>query len=200
MIVNELKTKIMIFGKYESQSFTFNRKLLDIVEEYKYLGVLLNRTNNLRGKIFKNMQEYITTKARKANFATTKKCSSLGYLTPKVAINLFDINVLPDLTYASEIWDDPKEQNHIEKIQLDYLKYILGVKSSALTIAIYGETGRFPIHLEMMCKIIQYWLQIHNLQNHSLTKKGYNTLKEIDNAGYHCWIMNVREILTQFNL
>ena len=61
------------------------------------------------------MQEYITTKARKANFATTKKCSSLGYLTPKVAINLFDINVLPVLTYASEIWGNAKEQNHIEK-------------------------------------------------------------------------------------
>ena len=49
MIVNELKTKIMIFGKSDSKHFTFNKKILEEVSEYKYLGVVFNRMKNSRG-------------------------------------------------------------------------------------------------------------------------------------------------------
>ena len=45
MIVNQIKTKIMVFGtgsKKESK-FYFNKELLDGVSEYKYLGVVITQ-------------------------------------------------------------------------------------------------------------------------------------------------------------
>jgi len=47
MIVNSLKSKVMIFGKNtENPVFMFNDKILDIVESYKYLGIILIVSNN----------------------------------------------------------------------------------------------------------------------------------------------------------
>ena len=43
MIVTELKTKFMTYGKHDvACSFSFNAKTLQKVEEYKYLGVIFN--------------------------------------------------------------------------------------------------------------------------------------------------------------
>ena len=54
LIVNEMKTKIMLYGKCDNTfNFIFNDKELQTVEEYKYLGVVLNSTKTVRGDIFK---------------------------------------------------------------------------------------------------------------------------------------------------
>ena len=50
----KLKTKIMIFGKLDEIRFYFNKEL-DMVEECKYLGVILNSTKTSNGNIFKNV-------------------------------------------------------------------------------------------------------------------------------------------------
>ena len=80
MIVNEPETKIVNFGKESSNnhSFMFNNKPLEIVNEYKYLGVLMNSVKTLKGDIFKQMKPFIADKARKPMFASIKKYSSLG--------------------------------------------------------------------------------------------------------------------------
>ena len=36
IIVNQLKTNIIVYGKHDQVAFTFNNKNLDIVQEYKY--------------------------------------------------------------------------------------------------------------------------------------------------------------------
>ena len=69
----------MIYGKPTDDNFKFNNKSLDIVLEYKYLGVIFNNTANLKANIFKNMIQYTATKSRKACFATTPKCASVGF-------------------------------------------------------------------------------------------------------------------------
>ena len=43
MVVNQTKTKVMVFGKgsKNTNNFTFNGEQLEIVKEYKYLGVII---------------------------------------------------------------------------------------------------------------------------------------------------------------
>ena len=56
MIVNELIIKVMIYGKHNKAClFIFNAKTLQMVEEYKYLGVILNSAKTSKGDIFKQM-------------------------------------------------------------------------------------------------------------------------------------------------
>ena len=66
-------SRLYIPLKDNSFEFKFNNKTLDIVQEYKYLGVVINSVKTLKGDIFKNMKIHIADKARKACFATLKK-------------------------------------------------------------------------------------------------------------------------------
>ena len=61
----------MIFGNDKKDHiFTFNEKNLEIVNNYKYLGVIINSVKNSRGNIFKDMWQYTADKGLKACFAT----------------------------------------------------------------------------------------------------------------------------------
>ena len=56
-------------------------------------------------------------------------------------MQLIDSYVSPILNYATEIWLKPKPIDKIEKVQLKYHKFILGVKQGTCSNAIYGKTG-----------------------------------------------------------
>jgi len=68
--------------KSGTENFKFNNKTLDIVEQYKYLGCIFNEIKISTGNVNGVMPEFLAEKAMKASFATMKKYSSLGRLTP----------------------------------------------------------------------------------------------------------------------
>ena len=185
MIVNETKTKIMVFGKCNKMAeFRFNDRNLEVVNMYKYLGCIFNPCETHRSSIFKHMTKYLSDKAMKATFACVKKCSSVGYLSPKVGLHLFDTNVAPILNYASEIWYEGSDHD-IEKIHLRFMKYLLGVKRSSCNLAAYGELGRFPIVLMQKVKLVKYWCRLELLKENSLLNMSYKLLKYSYNCGYN---------------
>lgn len=201
MIVNELKSKVMIFGNCKDiPNFIFNGKRLDIVDNYKYLGVVINSIKNMRGNLFKDMISYCCDKARKCTFSISKKFTRIGTPSTKTLLQLFESYTMPVLNYASEIWCHYKELPDIERVQLRFLKHTLGVKDSTCSLAIYGETGCFPIYIQHICKIIKYWCRIVKLDNSVLVKKAYNCLKELDTFGFKTWAHKVKSILINYDL
>ena len=55
MVVNTLKTKVIIMGKNHSSNFQFQLNNLDIeiCNSYRYLGVVFNSVSTIRGDILK---------------------------------------------------------------------------------------------------------------------------------------------------
>ena len=201
MIVNELKTKIMIFGKPNViPEFTFNNKILDIVQEYKYLGVVFNSVKTLKGDIFKNMKTHIADKARKACFAVLKKYSSVKRLPPMSACQLFDSHVSSVLNYAADIWGHCKEIPVIESVHYKFLKHNLGVKETTSNVATLVDFGRYPMYIIHTIKIVKYWNRLIDIEDHKLVKKAYNTLLNLHNSGFQCWPSKVESILNSNNL
>ena len=203
MIVNEMKTKIVIYGKSnpnQEHRFQFNYKDIDIVESYKYLGCIFNSCNSIRGNIFKEMVTYSADKAIRASFAVVKKYSSVGYLSPKIGIHLFDTCISPILNYSSEIWCTGKESTRIERVQLRFLKLLLGVKNSTCNLAIYGETGRFPLILYQKLKVVDYWLRLVRLNKNSLLTQVFRMVKNLHNSGFKTLLGTVESILKEANL
>jgi hypothetical protein len=201
MIVNEVKTKVVIFGQRTGkESFTFNGKTLDVVDKYKYLGNLFNSVIKPFGNPFREMSTYLADKALRASFATLKRSSSVGFLPPKVSFHLFDSCVLPILEYGSELWGNGKQHDIVERVHLKFLKLSLGVKSSTCTTALYGETGRFPIVLRQKVKLIKYWLRLQALPDTMIVKQVYTMLKNMDSNGYVNWSTNVKEVLSEYGL
>ena len=90
----------------------------------------------------------------RACFATTKKCSDVGYVTPKVTIGLFDSFVTPILNYAWELWSKLEEHCTVERTHLKFLKYVLGVQKSTCSLAVYGNWDIFHCILVKWLKFV----------------------------------------------
>ena len=205
LIVNTIKTKVLVFGKDQNStrsnfSFSFNGRTIEVCESYKYLGTIFSPTVNCRGNIFKEMIPYTVGQALKACFSTLRKCSAVGKISPKIGFHMFDTCVLPILDYACEIWSQGKEHVSIERIQLKFIKMLLGVKSSTANYAIYAETGRFPIFLKQTIKTVKYFVRIQNLKDNMIVKKVFIMLQDLDALGYNTWFSNVRLILERYGI
>ena len=64
----------------------------------------------------------------------------------RVSFKLFDSRILPILCYGSELWGF-KYRKDIERVQIDYCKFILGVGKSTHSAAVLGECGRQPLYI-----------------------------------------------------
>ncbi|MEW8561886.1 MAG: hypothetical protein AB2541_07265, partial [Candidatus Thiodiazotropha sp.] len=77
----------------------------------------------------------------------------------KMLLQLFDTFVKSILNYSCEVWGF-SSADRCERVHRKYLKRLLGVKMSTNNIALYGETGRFPLFLDRYVRIIKYRLKI----------------------------------------
>jgi len=94
----------------------------------------------------------------------------------QVTIDLFDKLVLPVLTYGSEVWGF----NHVcavERIHLQYCKYLLGVKKCTQNDFVYGELGRKPLQCQRLYNIVKFWIKIMQSDDHKYIKIVYNILR-----------------------
>ena len=82
----------------------------------------------------------------------------LLHLPSDIQIDLFQKLVIPVLLYGCELYGYENIEI-IERLQLEYLKYILGLKPSTPNVMVYGETG-YHLIIHVKCRIIAYWASI----------------------------------------
>ena len=78
LTVNVSKTKVMIISRGRQNAiinFYLNNTKLEIVQEYKYLGIYLSKSGS-----FNKAKKYIAEQANKALFALIKKSRSLNFI------------------------------------------------------------------------------------------------------------------------
>lgn len=165
--INVDKTKILFFSKGRpncNKTFTIGEHSLEIVNEYKYLGLFFTKS----GSFFKTKQ-YIAEQANKAMFALLRKIKSLS-LPYDLQIELFDKTIKPILLYGSEIWGFGNV-DILERVQLKFYKYIFNMKKSTPSYMIYGELGVVPLSINMKNRVIAYWTRIiDNIESDKTTK------------------------------
>ena len=90
---NSNKTKVMVFsrGRAPNHHFLINDTQLEVVTEYKYLGVLFNRSGS-----FLAAKKHIANQASRAMFGLLKKARSL-LLPVDIQIELFQKTTEPIL-------------------------------------------------------------------------------------------------------
>ena len=96
---------------------------------------------------------------------------------------MFDTYILPILEYNSELWTKTKQVNEIERVQLGYLKHMLGVRKQTPTLAVYGETGRFPLHIRQLTRLINYWIKLEKLPSNNMLTKCLIIQKQLNSSG-----------------
>ncbi len=192
--VNVSKTKIMIFSKRKVKasvySFTFEGVNIEIVYEFKYLGVLFSYNGS-----FCKCRKLLYDQALKAMYALLKQNRCLG-LPIDIQFELFDRMVVPVLLYACEVWG-VENLDLVEKLHMRYCKYVLSLKMTTPSVMIYGETGRYPVSISVKCRMLGYWIRLIQGKNKKLDVTMYNLMyqKLQDQSFSSSWLLSVKGIL-----
>ena len=204
--VNIDKTKIVIFNKggckIKRFKFMYKENIVEIVNSYQYLGLVFNSNGN-----FNQAVNVLHDKGRKAIYTLFKKIPNCN---AKVGIRLFNVMILPILTYGCEVWGScylnnlkPNNLYHIcekpeiEKAHLKYMKFILGVHSKSANDGVRGELGEFPILIKIIKQITNYWLRISKMPLNSIIYKCYleNRSMLINNKNHATWLKGIDKLL-----
>lgn len=152
--INFSKTKVIIFnrtGRLLRDHFVVGGNPIECVKTYKYLGLIFCNSGSFNMAI-----SNLKVKAMKASFKL-KKIIDANHLSPKVAMSLFNSLIKPIVLYGADIWGTTlcaptmakmfKKFNDspIEKVQLSFARFALGVHKHASSAAIYGELGILPL-------------------------------------------------------
>ena len=200
LTVNVEKTKIMVFKKggrlSDDEKWFFNNQEIEVVKSFNYLGVVftsggsfVQAANTLAGKGMRSLHSL---------FAMTRNMK----VPINIMFNLFDSYVLSVLNYGAEVWGFLNSDN-IEKVQKKFCKWILNVKQSTNTLALYGELGRFPLYIERHIRMIKYFLKIYTSKSENCILKAIlqDQIRNIQlNKSIKNWASNICEILQSAGL
>ena len=206
--VNIKKTAVTVFnptGKLlkESKTLTYGGSALPSCREYCYLGTIFTLSGSL-----KSTQRMLKTKGLKAYFSMTSSLDSRS--VPKdTLMKLFDSLVLPVVAYGSNIWlaeskftstltrtdvrqhagavSDPKpllpniSQDPVESLHLKFLKWTIGVGAKTSNTAVWGDTGKMPLAIELYRQLLNYLNRLQAMSrdcnNRSLVKFAFQEQK-----------------------
>ena len=212
--INEIKTKIMIFGgdkaKKNNFNFNLNGKPLEIVNSYCYLGINLSNNGEL-----KTAQSILKTKAMRAFFGL-KRTVIRSKLSHKALTTLFDSLIKPIILYGAPLWTPTSAinksiinmcrtgnishlQNFIskinrsipEKIHLSFLKWSLGVHRKSSNVGVWGETGRYPLIYTSIRLTLNYYKRLLNISKTSFVSAALKEQKSLKLQ----WFKNVAPLL-----
>ena len=111
--------------------------------------------------------------------------SNVGNELPtQLSFKIFNQQIRPIMEYASEIWWQDSPIELLERVQLKFFKNALRVRQSTPDLAVYGETGQFPLHLRQHDLLIKYWLRILSMHNECIIRRIYDELLTLAEQEY----------------
>ena len=197
--VNCEKTKVLVFGKRKvipsKYKFTYDNSPIEITQDFKYLGLKCNYNGS-----FKPGVEELIKQGSRAMYALISKCRKFK-LPVDLQLELFDSLVVPILTYNCEIWG-LKHTNMIEKLHLKFMKFVLNVKTSTCNSMVYGELGRYPLHIRVKKQMVGFWAKTLQGKSNKLSCVMMNVLHNMQRSGLYSspWLLHVKGILDHCGL
>ena len=174
LTVNTSKTKIVIFSRGKVRNYPnimFGTDVLEVVDDYTYLGITFNYNGKFKKAIDKQMSS-----ARRALFILQKKAKVLR-LPIDVQLELFDKTVLPILLYGAEVWGFSKHKERIEIFYRKFLKSVLHVNNRTPDPMVYGETGKVHIDLSIKERMVNFWMRLLHGKQTKLSVLLYNIIR-----------------------
>ena len=177
---------------------------VEVVQQYCYLGIVFSASGNF-GPACKSLYD----KALKAFF-------KFKQLQPKnnaqLAIKLFDMLVFPIISYAGVVWGplltdkithgnfmNVCDKAPIERLNIRFCKYLLGVHKFASNAAVKGELGRYPLLIKILQLSAKFHSRIETLDDDSLVKLSYqDTVSHSESNKNIYWCQKMTKLKTLF--
>ena len=214
LTVNTNKTKAMIFntnGKRLSLPLYYDNKPLECVREYKYLGTLFTVSGT-----FTKTTEDLYSRGLKAFFKLRRQIAQSSIKCSTYA-HLFDTMVKPVLLYGSEIWapcaitarklksnkqfniEESYMKLHVEKLNSLLCRTMLGVNAKTTKMALYSETGRYPLYIDALVNSVNYLKRLESRNCSNLLIESLQCNKEMAEQNVSCWFSNLQRIMDVIN-
>ena len=201
MIVNELKTKVLVFGSQTKVNIDFNGKTIEQVESYKYLGNIVNTVHSYKADAFSKNYEYLSGQSRKAMFSIKKRLKLLGPLPPQIQIHLFENLVRPILLYGSDVWGvNVSIDTTIDKLFYHYMRCVLNVKSTTSNVIVVGECGQMPPSIYCHINALSYLKILQDLPDTKIVKHVFNKLNRLHRCGVRTWVTKACELADKYGI
>ena len=125
---------------------------------YSYLGVIFSNANDRFGENYENKHD----KALRAIYAARNLAhNAIGPdVAPTMLFKIFDTQIQPIIDYSGEVCYDRKVKRRLESLQTVYLKRAPGVKVQTSNLAIFGETGRYPLFVRQEKLVLGHWVKL----------------------------------------
>jgi hypothetical protein len=95
----------------------FESDVIECVQTFKYLGILLETTPNLDSAV-----EHLIAASRRSLFTLNYSCAELRSMDVKLRCDLFNTLVRSIASYACEVWVDSKKIEAIEVMYQGFFK------------------------------------------------------------------------------
>ena len=194
--VNYSKTKIMIFGARNTNafSFTINNQNIEIVKEFKYLGVYFSSTGS-----FVRCRKHVVEQANKALFQLFHRINNLN-LPVDLQLKLFDHTIVPILTYSCEVWGF-ENTDLIEKFHCNFLRRITKSRQTTPRYMLYAELSRLPIDIIIKSRMIKFWNTIIQSKHEKISHMLYQYMNQSQhNFKWMTYIKNIFDSTGYSNL
>ncbi|KAH3859830.1 hypothetical protein DPMN_102651 [Dreissena polymorpha] len=166
MKINTDKSKIMHFRPPSKQKTNFNFKcnddVMECVESYRYLGLMLTDTLD-----YNVTAKHVAQSATRALGLIIAKFKALGGMPYEVFSKLYEACVWPTISYGAAIWGT-REFSCINAVQHRAARFFLGVGKYTPNAAVNGDIGWTPPIVKQWKAFITHWIRLSNMDTNRL--------------------------------
>ena len=167
-----------------------NRQL-EVIEEYKYLGVLM--TEHLD---FTDVANTLSDSAGRAFGSVMSKMKSFRSLDFEIFTKLFDTCITPIMDYSSGVWGF-KDSPHADAVQNRIIRRFLGVHRFTPTLAVTGDMGWTPAIIKRKVNMVRLWCRLVRMNEDRLTKRIFLQDLSLCNSGVKNWCSEIKHIFQE---
>ena len=158
---------------------------LEIIDSYKYLGVLFSQSDSFLGA-----RKHVVQQAKKAMFLFFTRINNLD-IPIDLQLKLFENTVVPISTYGSEVWGY-ENLDMTEKVHNDFLRKITRSKKSTPLYMLLGELGRYPLNIIINARMVGFWNRLIHGKNTRLSLFLYQCLRHSQISSK--WLTHIQNI------
>ncbi len=173
----------MVFNSVDPcQKFVFEGDIIEHVQTFNYLGILLETTLNLDSAM-----EHLAAASRRSLFALNHRCVELRIMDVKLRYDLFNTLVRSIANYACEIWVDSKKIEVIEVVYRRFLKSLLEVRKTINMSIMLAEFGKFPFEYFAWGQALLYYNHVSTVTKDRILRKAWEAELAMLVTGKKCW-------------
>ena len=74
------------------------------------------------------------------------------------------------------MWGFEKQIEECEKLHRKFIRYVFKLRNSTANVMVYGESGRYPITIQIKKRMVGYWARLLVGKQSKLSKYMYDCL------------------------